>query len=116
MAHMEQEYTFGWEAPLLRELDTLRQSVAERLDSLADITRDDFDHLFDVSERLQALLAESRDIDRHDLMNMLAAMRGYGEMLREDVGQEHPGLDATLSAMLGVIGSASSTDEGTGDD
>ncbi|MGB1142143.1 MAG: response regulator, partial [Halioglobus sp.] len=115
MSHIEQDYAFGWEGPLLRELDTLRQSVAAQRDALADITRDDFDHLFEVSERLQTLLAESRDVDRHDLMNILAAMRGYGEMLREDVGQEHPVLDATLSAMLGVISSASHTEEGTGD-
>ena len=114
MSHIEQDYAFGWEGHLLRELDTLRQSVAAQRDTLPDITRDDFDHLFEVSERLQTLLGESRDVDRHDLMNILAAMRGYGEMLREDVGQEHPVLDATLSAMLGVISSASHTDESTG--
>jgi class 3 adenylate cyclase/CheY-like chemotaxis protein len=114
MSHIEQDHTFGWETALLRELDTLRQSVADQGDSLPEITRDDFDHLFEVSERLRTLLEDSRDVDHHELMNMLAAMRGYGEMLREDVGHEHPGLDATLSAMLGVIGSASNTDNGNG--
>ena len=35
--------------------------------------------------------------NRHDLMNVLSAIRGYGEMLREDLATEHAELDSALT-------------------
>ncbi len=84
MSQIEREHRFGWQETLFRELDTLRQAVAEQQDSLEAITQDDFSHLFGTYERLEKLLAAPGDINRHDLMNVLAAMRGYAEMLSEE--------------------------------
>ena len=108
MSQSERDHNFGWKGPLLREINSLEQVVSERQTELDELTRDDFGQLFEVGQRLENLLADSTEVDRHDLMNVLAAMRGYGEMLREDVGDAHPDLDATLSGFLGVIESASS--------
>jgi class 3 adenylate cyclase len=74
---------------------------------LDEQTVDDFGHLFDGAARLETMLATEGDsVDRHDLMNILAAIRGYAEMLREDIGATQPGLDDALARLLQAVHTA----------
>ena len=58
--------------------------------------------------RLEQMLADPEPADRHDLMNVLAALRGYAEMLREDIGAQQPELDDTLASLLQSVQTAAS--------
>ena len=85
-----------WSDVILRAIVELRglfDSMQERLD---DTGREDFHHLFEGADRLEVMLAqpETRD-STHDLMNVLAAIRGYAEMLLEDLGPAHQPLADT---------------------
>ncbi|MDX1735348.1 MAG: adenylate/guanylate cyclase domain-containing protein [Halioglobus sp.] len=93
-----------WSARLLRETAVLREQFEALGPELGADSRSDFLHLFNATKRLEAMLSASiRAADTHDLMNVLAAVRGYSEMLREDAGQQFPQVDATLGAVLDCI-------------
>lgn len=92
---------------MLREVSALRQALAALPEALGQPSRDDFDHLFDAAGRLEKMLdSAGRAADTHDLMNVLAAVRGYAEMLREDIGAHHPDLDASLASLLQAVAAA----------
>lgn len=90
-----------WSEPLLEltaELRLLQNAAQDELDEGAS---DDFSRLFNAAQRLQELLeAPGPQVSRHDLMNVVAAIRGYAEMLREDIGVSHAQIDATLARLL----------------
>jgi adenylate cyclase len=97
----------AWIDQLLREIASLRRTVADLGETLGAATADDFSHLFDAAGRLDAMAANtSAPVNTHDVMNVLTALRGYAEMLREDIGPIHPGIDAMLASMLATIQSA----------
>jgi adenylate cyclase len=102
----------GWSEPLLRAIaelrglfdDSMRNAAQNPGQSLDSNSVDDFSHLFDGAQRLQALLASPDRQDKtHDLMNILAAIRGYGEMLKEDMGSQQKQLDDSLSRLLKAV-------------
>jgi adenylate cyclase len=96
-----------WTDHLLREIGTLRREFANLQGHLGEETIDDFLHLFDATKRLEQMLdTADQTANTHDLMNVLTALRGYAEMLREDVGTAHPGLDAVLSSLLTAVQAA----------
>ena len=84
---------------MLRALAELRGVFSGLESQLDDTARDDFSRLFDGAQRLEDMLDQASDkVDAHDLRNILAAIRGYSEILREDVGPAQPQLDDTLAA------------------
>ena len=96
-----------WSDILLRSIVELREMFEGLREELDDQAVEDFSHLFDGADRLEAMLAKDPGlIDRHDLLNILAALRGYAEMLQEDVAQAHPGLNDTLSRLLKAVHTA----------
>ncbi len=99
--------TTQWSDLLLRALVEVR-GVFSSLDSeLDDTARDDFEHLFDGAQRLEDMLGKgSGKIDVHDLRNVLAAIRGYSEILREDLGPALPQLDESLARLLMALNTA----------
>jgi adenylate cyclase len=93
-----------WSDPLLRALVELRELSDQAGQALDSNAVDDFSHLFDGARRLETLLAAPEHEDKtHDLMNILAAIRGYAEMLREDIGPQHTSLDDSLSRLLKAV-------------
>ena len=93
-----------WSDHLRREIDTLRREFAHLKEHLGAQTVDDFSHLLDAASRLEQMLGTAGQIaSNHDLMNVLSALRGYAELVREDVGAAHPDLDATLAALLAAL-------------
>jgi class 3 adenylate cyclase len=103
--------TTRWSDLLLRALAELRGVFSELESQLDDTAKEDFAHLFDGAERLEAMLDRGAEkVDSHDLRNILAAIRGYSEILREDVGPDVPQLDDTLARLLKALNTA---DEGS---
>ena len=99
--------TTQWSDLLLRALAELR-SVFSTLESKLDATaQDDFSRLFDGAQRLENMLDQASDkVDSHDLRNILAAIRGYSEILHEDIGPTQPQLNDTLARLLKALNTA----------
>jgi class 3 adenylate cyclase len=92
---------------LLRALAELRGVFSGLESQLDDTARDDFSRLFDGAQRLEDMLDQASDkVDSHDLRNILAAIRGYSEILREDVGPAQPQLNDTLARLLKALNTA----------
>lgn len=106
----------SWSAIFLDEIAALRAHFEQYGADFSADSRDDFRHLFDAAGRLEKTLAASvRSADTHDLMNVLAAVRGYAEMLLEDVADSNPALERGLSALLRSIASAQGDNQPTPD-
>ncbi len=96
--------TPDWSDHLRREIGTLRREFANLQEQLGAETVDDFSHLLDAASRLEQMLGTAgQTVSNHDLMNVLSALRGYAELVREDVGAAHADLDATLAALLAAV-------------
>ena len=90
-----------WINQLRRDFASLRQEFSLQQDHLGELTVGDFTHIFDAASRLEKMPdTDKHSINRLDLMNVLTALRGYTEMLRDDVGASHANLDAILSSIL----------------
>ena len=90
-----------------RDFEALRQEFSIHQDHLGELTLGDFTHIFDAASRLEKMLDTSElATHSHDLMNVLTALRGYAEMLREDIGASHSNLDAILSSLLESVQAA----------
>jgi adenylate cyclase len=97
----------SWSMLLLRAVVELKELFDALEGELGEHSREDFVHLFEGAQRLERMLdAEGESVDRHDLMNVLAALRGYAEMLREDLGESLPGLDDALARLLMAVHTA----------
>ncbi|MBT3409982.1 MAG: adenylate/guanylate cyclase domain-containing response regulator [Halieaceae bacterium] len=107
MTTSSSQSTTLWSDLLLRAMAELRELYNPLEDQLADSQREDFAHLFDGSAKLDEMLQQSAP-NRHDLMNVLSAIRGYAEMLREDLATEHAELDSALTRLLKGIQAANS--------
>ena len=63
----------------------------------------DISALNDALNRVKALLASPSEDANHDLLNLIGAIRGYSEMLYEDVALLHPALQASLPPLLSAV-------------
>jgi class 3 adenylate cyclase len=94
----------SWTDIVIRAVVELQEQFDTQKGSLNESEREDFSHLFDGAQRLQALIAQPENEDtNHDLMNVLSAIRGYAEMLREDISESHPALDDVLARLLSTV-------------
>ena len=92
---------------LLRALAELRETFAATQEHLPAASLEDFSRLFEGGNRLEAMLARAdADIDHHDLMNIFAAIRGYAELLQEDIGEQQVQLSDSLARLLKALQSA----------
>lgn len=88
----------------MAELRALEYSRAE----LNSEQSEDFDKLLSASAALEALLADLDEHSEHNLRNVLGAMRGYAELLCEDLSALHGNLKGVLQRLLKAINSAAS--------
>ncbi len=88
-----------WSDLLLRATAELREVYQRHIPELDSAAHEDFSKLFESALRLDRMIS-AEVLDRHELRNILSALQGYGEMLREDLGALHPELDATLTRLL----------------
>lgn len=102
-----------WSELLLRSIAELRELFSGCADTLGQETTADFDHLFEGGRRLTSMLDETESAaSRHDLMNVLAAIRGYAELLTEDLGSEFTDIREALARLLQAV-RAANTDDNT---
>ena len=104
-----------WSEILLRSVAELRESHDQLPDDLNAEAVQDFSRLFEATRRMEALIASApgapnSDDHSHDLMNALAAVQGYAEMLQEDLGDRFESLNDTFSRLLTAVRTASSVD------
>ncbi|QFU75062.1 adenylate/guanylate cyclase domain-containing response regulator [Halioglobus maricola] len=111
MSNGSSQTSTQWSDHLLRAMADLREHYKRLQDGLTSEAQDDFAHLFDGADRLNTQLA-APEVNRHDLMNVLTAIRGYAELLREDLGAEHTELDAALSRLLSAVHTAHNDEPG----
>jgi adenylate cyclase len=101
--------TPDWIEHLLHEIGTLRLEFASVQEHLEAETVDDFSHLIEAAGRLEQLLGTPElAANTHDVMNVLTALRGYAEMLKEDVGAAYSSLNTSLTALLAAVAAAHS--------
>jgi class 3 adenylate cyclase len=105
----------AWGDHLLRAITQLRELFSGRQAELDSESLEDFSRLFEGANRMERMLGDAtRPHNTHDLMNALAAIRGYAEMLREDIGPQQPALDETLSQLLEAVHAAHAAHTGNG--
>ena len=103
--------TIQWSDLLLRSLVELREAYARAQDQLSADSLEDFSRLFEGGKRLEAMLERPpADINNHDLMNIFAAIRGYGELLLEDIGPRQEQLNDSLLRLLKALQTAQPVD------
>jgi class 3 adenylate cyclase len=86
---------------LLRSVAELRELYTLFFDEINEQSRDDFAHLFQGAKKLEPLLdPDQQGHNTHDIMNALAAIKGYAEMLQEDVADLSDELNDTFSRLL----------------
>jgi adenylate cyclase len=89
---------------LLGFIAKLRERFTESSKELSEQSRDDFVHLFKGADKLLVEVEASEEgYSGHDLMNALAAVQGYAELLHEDAGNFSDNLSTLLSQLLGEI-------------
>jgi len=101
------QITSPWSEQLLGEVAILRNAFATLGDALTGQAQEDFSHLLDAAGRLESMLdSADRAADTHDLMNVLAALGGYAEMLRDSLQGDHGDLNTTLANLLDSVNAA----------
>jgi class 3 adenylate cyclase len=101
----------AWSDHVFKAISELRSFSAGDSDRISGQQKEDLDRLFSSGAALEALLSNHSE-DRqqlHDLRNVLGAMRGYAELLSEELGGQQEHLSAVLQRLLKAITSA--TDE-----
>jgi class 3 adenylate cyclase/CheY-like chemotaxis protein len=102
---------------VLRALSELRAQCGSTLENLDSEQREDFDRLMSAGAALEVLVSEDTvpgDDHRHDVLNVLGAMRGYAELLAEDLENLYPALGSALERIVKAVVSASSLGPGSG--
>ncbi len=94
-------------ADLLDAIRSLPDAFTAPAEPFGEETADDIAHLLDAARRLETMLTSTdQPTNHHDLMNVLTALRGYAEMLREDIGDCNPALDETFASLLNAVQAA----------
>lgn len=92
-----------WSQTLFSATSELRARVEEDNAALDGAAQDDLQRLLQAAGSLERQLATSAADSHHDQMNSLAAIRGYAEMLQEDLGADPTGLGEPLARLLQAV-------------
>ena len=96
---------------VLRALADLRAQLGPAMDNLSGEHQEDLERLVSAGAALEALLGSGGDqmdesTRRHDIMNVLGAMRGYSEFLIEDLQPIFPHIASALERVLKAVSTA----------
>ncbi len=98
-----------WTDHVFKAMAELRSQSGQASPNLDENQREDLDRLVSASAALEALLSDNNiDADKlqHDVRNVLGAMRGYAELLIEELDNLFPALQASLERVLKAVASA----------
>jgi adenylate cyclase len=108
VSNQSSQLTTVWSDVLLLAVVELRAFYDDLHTDLEPHAQQDFSRLFDASRKMEDLIArDAGENTSHDLMNALTAIRGYAEMLQEDLGAAHEPLNDSFSRLLAAVQSAS---------
>ena len=96
-----------------RTLAELRDTAGAIAAELSTEQRADMERLFAANAALDELLANrdlAEDTRRHDIFNVLGAMRGYAEMLAEDLAERFPTAADMLERVVKAVTVATQAD------
>jgi len=108
--------TQPWTDHVLKAMAELRAQVGHARRDLDENRREDLDRLVSAGAALEALIGdEAMELERrqHDVRNVLGAMRGYAELLLEELGNLFPNLRASLERVLKAVASATDDESRT---
>lgn len=109
MSISPEQSTAPWSETLVQSIEELQSFYNSHPDQFNSEALEDFKHLFEALPRLQSLLGQTTQADNnHDVMNALTAIRGYAEILREDLGDQFETLDTICGTLLQAVHVASS--------
>lgn len=100
-----------WAQRVVVAVGPLRAAASRDSISMTDIAREDVTALLDAAKKLENLMESESEHKRHDTMNVIGAVRGYAEMLREDEAALHPAIAETLPSILRAVEAAPSSTE-----
>lgn len=93
-----------WSDHLLRAIAELRQQLSLCKTDLNSSAKDDFGKLFTAAAQVNELLCNSKEPhNRHDLLNTLGVIKGYSELLLEDLDSSVEDLRDVLSRLLKTV-------------
>ncbi len=97
-----------WTDRVFKAMAEVRAQTQSDRSELSDEQLADLEKLVSASAALEALLSGGREDDdtRHDMRNVLGAMRGYAELLGDELSTRHEALLAVLQRLLKAIASA----------
>ena len=103
-----------WAARILYSATPLMAATARATVTVEPPLDADVAALNEALNRVKSLLAHPSEDVNHDLLNLIGAIRGYGEMLYEDLELLHPALQSALPPLLSAAESkhAIASDEG----
>ena len=99
----ETDHPDQWAARILSSAEPLMAAVGRATVTVEPPMDADVSALNEALIRMQDLLANPTHDVNHDLLNLIGAIRGYGEMLYEDLALLHPTLQASLPPLLSAV-------------
>ncbi len=85
----------------------LRAQASASGEAMPPSALEDLQRIFSLASTLEEQLAALHS--HHDLMNTISAMRGYAEMLQEDIGAQQPALNDSLTRLLKATANAAAS-------
>ena len=98
-----------WAGRILASAAPLLEAVKRPTVTVESPMNGDVEALQDAVSRVQQLLSSPSADFGHDLLNLIGAIRGYAEMLYEDIELLHPALKSALPALLSAVESSQAT-------
>ncbi len=95
-----------WSQVLLHAVSDLRILAEAGDKGLEGALREDLQRLLQAATTLEHQVADTANDSHHDQMNSLAAIRGYAEMLQEDLGTDSGSLGDSLTRLLQAVDTA----------
>ena len=100
---LETEQPDQWANRILASAEPFLAAVTRPTVTMEPPMDADVSALQDALSRIRALLLNPSSDANHDLLNLIGAIRGYAEMLHEDLAQLHPALQSALPALLSSV-------------
>ncbi len=98
-----------WADRVVSAVTGLSAVMARSSISAEPMVKHDITALLEAARKLAAIKNETGSTARHDIMNVIGAIRGYAEMLQEDQAMLHTAIAETLPAILSAVESPASS-------
>ena len=102
----ESDHPEQWAARILSSAEPLVAAISRATVTVKPPLDGDVSALNEALNRVGSLLAHPSEDVNHDLLNLIGAIRGYAEMLFEDLGLLHPALQSALPPLLSAAESS----------